>query len=91
MTLGEVLQTAVSKDLAHGGKKGMVYTEFINNGKFECKLSSSLYPEASIECSAPDDGTEETKNYARAYFLSMVFNAAIYGTKRMNYKKNKKK
>jgi len=90
MDLGEILKQAATKDLSHNGKKGIAYTELINSGKFEIKLSSSVYPEAFIECSLPNVTTEEEKNYLRIYFLSMIFNAAIYGTKRLNYKKSKK-
>jgi hypothetical protein len=68
-------------------KGDLVYTEFLKGDKFEIKLSSKKDREAFIECSVPDKGTEDEKNYLRLYFLSMVFNAAMYGMKR---KKNKR-
>lgn len=92
MALGEILQMAAAKDMASPEKKnGLLYSEFLKEGRFEIKLSSSKFKDAFIECSVPDKGTEEEKNYCRIYFLSMVYNAAIHGMKRMNYKKGKRK
>lgn len=88
MTLGEILSQAAVKDLAGANKKDLVYTELVKGGKFEIKLQSLSDKEAYIECSVPDKNTEEEKNYLRLYFLSMVFNAATYGMKRL--RKNKK-
>lgn len=90
MTLGDILQQAAVKDLAHNHMNGMLYSELVVDGKFEIKFTCDKFKEASIECSVPDKGTEEEKNYLRLYFLSMVFNAAIHGMKRMKHKKNKK-
>lgn len=91
MTLGDILKQAAQKDLSAQKKTGLSYTELTVNGKFEIKLSSPLDREAYIECSVPDQGTEEEKNYLRLYFLSMVYNAAIHGMKRLKQaKKNKK-
>jgi hypothetical protein len=87
MTLGDVFQDAVKRDLAGLNKGDLLYSEFVKDGKFEIKLSSKKDREAFIECSVPDKNTEEEKNYLRLYFLSMVFNAAMYGMKR---KKNKR-
>lgn len=90
MTLGDILWEAASKDLAWQKKHKLLYMEFVKDGKFEIKLSSDLEKDAFVECSALDDGNEETKNYLRLYFLSMVFNAAIYGMRRLKNKKIKK-
>lgn len=87
MTLGDVFQDAVKRDLAGLNKGDLLYSEFVKDGKFEIKLFSKKDREAFIECSVPDKNTEEEKNYLRLYFLSMVFNAAMYGMKR---KKNKR-
>lgn len=87
MTLGDVFRDAVKRDLAGLNKGDLLYSEFAKDGKFEIKLSSKKDREAFIECSVPDKSTEEEKNYLRLYFLSMVFNAAMYGMKR---KKNKR-
>ena len=91
MTLGDILWEAASKDLAWNKKNGLLYYEFINDeGKFEIKLSASIEKEAFIECSCPYTGLESEKNYLRLYFLSMVFNSAIYGMRRLKNKKIKK-
>lgn len=98
MTLGDILKEAAkrnlsaSKKLTPGGdvKSSLRYSEFVKDGKFEIKLSSSEDAEAYIECSVPDAGTEEEKNYCRLYFLSMVFNAAIHGMKRKEQDANPK-
>lgn len=90
MSLGDVLKEAAKRDLAgkkvlsFGGdvKSPLQYTEQVKDGKFEIKLGTTEDEEAYIECSVPHDGTEATQNYCRLYFLSMVFNAAIYGMKR---------
>jgi len=87
MTLGDILLQAAQKDLAGVMKGKIAYTEFVVDGKFEIKLRSLTDKEAYIECSVPDKGTEEEKNYLRLYFLSMVFNAAIHSTKRLKNKK----
>lgn len=91
MTLGDILKQAAQKDLSAQNKTGLSYTELTVDGKFEIKLTSPLDREAYIECSVPDKGTEEEKNYLRMYFLSMAFNAAIHGMRRLKQtKKNKK-
>lgn len=87
MTLGDILLQAAQKDLAGVMKGKIAYTEFVADGKFEIKLKSLTDKEAYIECSVPDKGTEQEKNYLRLYFLSMVFNAAIHSTKRLKNKK----
>lgn len=92
MTLGEILKQAIDKDLASANKNNkLTYMESIKGDKFEIKMSSQLFPEAQIICSVPDKGTEEEKNYLRLYFLSMVFNAAVHGMKRLKHKKQKRK
>lgn len=82
MTLGDILTEATVKDLAGGKKNQLLYQEYVKDGEFKIKLSSGTDTDAYIQCSVPDKGLEEEKNYLRAYFLSMVFNAAIYGMKR---------
>lgn len=90
MTLGDILAIAAKKDLAGENKNGLVYIELVKDGSFCIKLSSTVFPEASIECSVPDKDSEEEKNYLRTYFLSMAFNAAVHGMKRLKHKKNKR-
>lgn len=92
MGLGEVLTEAAKKDLSgqkeltFGGatKSRMKYTEEAKDGRFEIRLRSTVEGEEEvyIENSIPEDGSETTHNYARMYFLSMVFNAALYGMKK---------
>jgi hypothetical protein len=88
MTLGEVFAQAARRDTSHDGpglplKDGPLrYTEIHKEGRFETRLSSSVDPDAFVECSIPDDGLEATKNYCRVQFLSMTFKAAIAGMKR---------
>ncbi len=89
MNLGDILSQAAIKDLAHGNKNGLLYKEFVEDGKFCIKFSCKSSPEATIDCSVPDKGTDEEKNYLRLYFLSMVFNTAVHGMKRMKHKKHK--
>lgn len=91
MTLGEILQHAAIKDLAGLQKNQLLYTERIVEDKFEIRLTSLVFKEAFIECSIPNKDAEEEKNYLRTYFLSMVFNAAIHGMKRMKQAKKKKR
>jgi len=86
MSFGDILREVVQKDLAGGKRFSLLYEEKIEDDKFKIRLVSETDPEAYIHASVPYDGLESTENYARAYFLSMVFNAAIYGVKR---KKNK--
>jgi hypothetical protein len=90
MTLGDILSQSAIKDLAGEKKNGLLYTELIKEGKFEIKLTSTVFPDAFIECSIPDNNLEDEKNYLRTYFLSMIFNAAIHGMKRFKHKKNKR-
>lgn len=90
MTLGDILKSVSDKDLAGGGKNKLSYTESVSEGKVKIRLDS-LFEEGFIECELPFTGKEEEKNYLRTYFLSMVFNAAIHGMKRMKHKKNKKR
>ena len=87
MTLGDILLQAAQKDLAGVMKGKISYTEFVKEGKFEIRLSSLSDKDAYIECSVPDKGTEEEKNYLRLYFLSMVFNAAIHSSKKLKNRK----
>lgn len=87
MTLGEILNKAAREDISSETTKHMAYIELVRDGRFWIKLSSELDRDAYIECSVPDNGTEEEKNYCRMYFLSMAFNAAIYGMRK--HKKNK--
>ena len=92
MTLGDIIQMAVQKDIASQGRDNkLYYTELVKGDKIEIKFGSDKFPEASIECSAPYYGLPEDENTLRLYFLSMVFNAAIHGMKRMNHKKGKRK
>lgn len=91
MTFGDILKEVVDKDLSNPEKKNKIsYIEGVEDGKFKIKFTSATYPEATIECSLPGDGNEDQRNYLRTYFLSMVFNSAIHGMKRMNHKKHKK-
>lgn len=90
MTLGDILQSAATKDLAGENKNKLLYIESVKDVKFNIKLSS-MFEEGFLECSLPDSGTDESQNYLRIYFLSMVYNAAIHGMKRMKHKKNKRK
>jgi hypothetical protein len=83
MTLGDIIQQAVQRDLAGQiTKNGLVYTEMVKGNRFCIKLSSTKHPEATLECSVPYNGLPEEENYARLHFLSMAFNSAIYGMKR---------
>lgn len=83
MTLGDILTEVVRKDMAGGKKLNLEYEEKWKDGKFRIRLGSETDPDAYIHTSVPcDEYDEEKYNYARAYFLSMVFNAAIYGVKR---------
>ena len=83
MTLGDVITEVVKKDMAGGKKLDLYYQETYKDGKFRIRLLSETDPDAYIHTSVPcEEGEEEKYNYARAYFLSMVFNAAIYGMKR---------
>lgn len=83
MTLGDILTEVVKKDMAGGKKLDLEYEEKYKDGKFRIRLRSETDPDAYIHTSVPcDEGEEEKYNYARAYFLSMVFNAAIYGMKK---------
>lgn len=91
MTLGNIISEVIKKDLSGLNKNKLIYSETINDGKFEIRLTSLVHKEATIECSIPDKNSEEEKNYLRSYFLSMAFNAAVHGMKRMKHTKNKKK
>lgn len=82
MTLGEILKDAAIRDMAGGKKNKLVYEEYIKDGQFKIKLSSEIDKDAYVQCGIPDKGMEEEKNYLRSYFLSMIFNTAIYGMKR---------
>lgn len=91
MNLGEIIQMAVTRDPA--GKEannGLSYSEFVIDNRFCIKFESAKHPEATIECSVPYNGTQEEENYCRLYFLSMAFNAAVYGMKRKNMKHSKR-
>lgn len=91
MALGDILKQAAVKDLAGKSKNQLVYTEQVIDDKFEIRLTSLTHKDAFIECSIPDKNSEDEKNYLRTYFLSMVFNAAIHGMKRMKHAKKKKR
>jgi hypothetical protein len=94
MTLGEILTTVAEKDLAGGHKLSLQYEEKVENGKFKIRLISDtdrdfyIHTSVPYDVCLPDEELEGKKNFCRAYFLSMVFNAAIYGMKRD--KKNNK-
>ncbi len=96
MTLGDILAEVASKDLAGGRKLDLLYEEKVDDGKFRIRLISDTDRDAYIHCSVPYDvclsgeELEIKKNYARAYFLSMVFNASIRQMKREK-PNNKKK
>jgi hypothetical protein len=91
MGLGEVLQQAAEKDIASVNKlNGLKYEEVVEDDKFYIRFSCTKFKEATIECEIPYTIDEEKRNYARMYFLSMVFNAAIHGLKR-NRNKTKKR
>lgn len=89
MTLGDILKQSAEKDLAGSNKNNLIYSESTEDGKFKIKMSSK-FEEAYIECSAPATEDEGQKNYLRTYFLSMVFNAAVHGMKRLKHKKEKR-
>ncbi len=91
MTLGDILKISADKDLAGEGKNKLVYSELVLGDTLKIKLSSLTHKEAFVECSIPFKDSEEETNYLRTYFLSMVFNAAIHGMKRMKHKKIKRK
>lgn len=95
MTLGEILEHIAKEDKAGGHKLNLVYEERVSDGKFRIRLISDTDRDAYIHCSVPyspvsPDEEVEIKNYARAYFLSMVFNSAIRQMKR-DKSDNKKK
>lgn len=91
MTLGDIIQEAIKRDMASEKKVNqLLYSETVIGGKFQIKFMSGNHAEASIEVSVPYTGKQEEENYARLYFLSMAFNAAILGLKRFKHKKNKK-
>lgn len=91
MTLGDILQQAIQRDLAgkDTGSNGLSYTELVKENRFYIKFASSKHPEATIECSVPYTGTQEEENYCRLYFLSQVFNSAVMGRKRIHHTKRK--
>jgi hypothetical protein len=91
MNLGDILKHSAVKDLAGLNKNELVYSESIKGDLFEIRLSSLIHKEAFVECTIPNKNSEEEKNYLRIYFLSMVFNAAIHGMKRMKHTKKKKR
>lgn len=96
MTLGDILTQVAEKDTAGGQKLSLLYEEKVDDGKFKIRLISDTDREAYIHCSVPydvclpDEELEGKKNYLRGYFLSMVFNAAIYGMKRKKQSKDPK-
>lgn len=91
MTLGDIIQQAIKRDLAgQEVKNELSYSELVVDNRFIIKFGSAKHPEATIECSVPYTGRPDEENYARIYFLSMAFNAAIYGMKRKNLKHNKR-
>jgi hypothetical protein len=96
MTLGDIFEETAKKDIAGGHRLSLLYEEKISDGKFRIRLISDTDRDAYIHCSVPYDlalpgqELENQKNNARAYFLSMVFNAAIRQMKREK-KDDKKK
>lgn len=94
MGLGEVLAQVEEKDMAGGHKLSPFYEETIEDGKFKIRLISDTDRDAYIHTSIPydemlsEEELEAKKNYLRVYFLSMVFNAALYGMKRKKRNKN---
>lgn len=88
MTLGDILTDVAKRDMAGGKKLSLIYEEKIEDGKFKIRLISDTDRDAYIHTSIPydvclpDEELEGKKNYARAYFLSMVFNAALYTVKK---------
>lgn len=91
MHLGDIIQQAIQRDMAgKDSPNGLSYSELVVDNRFCIKFASAKHPEATIECSVPYNGTQEEENYCRLYFLSMAFNAAIYGMKRKNIKHSKR-
>ena len=91
MNLGDILKMAADKNLSKRNiDGGLKYIELVKDGNFCIKLYSDKYEEATIECSVPYTGKQEDENYARMYFLAMVFNSAIFGMKRLRQKKHYK-
>jgi hypothetical protein len=96
MTLGDILAEVAKKDMAGGHKFDLLYEEKVEGGKFRIRLISDTDRDAYIHCSVPydlvlpEEELEGKKNYARAYFLSMLFNSAIRQMKREK-SDNKKK
>lgn len=88
MTLGDVLKQVADNDIAGDKKNKISYIEEIKEGKFKIKLSSK-FQDGFVECEIPYNGLEDEKNYCRAYFLSMVYNAAVHGMKRIKHTKTK--
>ncbi len=88
MTLGDILKNVSENDVAGGKKNELKYTEEVKDGFFEIRLNSK-FQDGYIETKIPYNGLEDEKNYCRAYFLSMVFNAAVHGMKRLKHTKNK--
>lgn len=82
MTLGDIFTEVAMKDMAGGKKHGLVYEEKYVDGNIKIGLRSETDQDAYLHCTIPFDGLETTTNYARAYFLSMIFNSAILGMKR---------
>lgn len=91
MTLADVFKEAIKRDMSSSGFNQMFYREIEDGGKLQITFGSNKFPEATIEVILPSNGKPEEENYARIYFLSMVFNAAIYGMKRKKDSKNKNK
>lgn len=91
MTLGDILKMAAERNLSKRSIDGnLKYVEMIKDGMFEIKLYSDKYEEATLQTSVPYTGKEEDENYARMYFLGMLFNSAIFGMKRLRTKKQYK-
>ena len=92
MNLGDILKMAAQKDLAAFEiKNGLIYREWKEDGCFKIKLSCK-HEEAYVECSIPYTGIEDEENYARLYFLSMVFNESMWSMiKKNKYKRHKLK
>lgn len=85
MNLGQILQEACLRNLSEPIKTKLnpiSYQEWEDDGKFKIELLSTDHKEAYIHCELPNLGNEQERNYLRMYFLSMCFNAAIYGMKK---------
>ncbi|PWT75782.1 MAG: hypothetical protein C5B59_07980 [Bacteroidetes bacterium] len=75
---GDILRKVAADNISMPEEnRRLVYTEMIVGTEFRIRLRHRDDKDALIEVKVPWDGGEECKNYARFYFLSMVFNAAV--------------